>query len=126
MSACIYPERPPIVVVYETEYCWAGDEGDSWAEGDHDGAYRKVFACVPDRWDIEASETPMDLALKVMNDQPAYLEPDCMPGVPSWFCGSDHENERAWRTGGWTEYSVHLYGFSPVQAVAIAHTYATR
>jgi len=119
----IYPQRPPLVVVYETEYQWVGDEGDMSAEGDHEGAYRKVIACVPDQWDREEGKTCVGLAVDVMNDQPAYLEADCSHGAPSWFSGCDHENERAWRTGGWTEYSVHLYGFSALQRTLIGKAY---
>lgn len=117
----------PYVAVYETEYelielpC-----GDSDAVGDHEGAYRKLISCVPDKWDLEDGKSAVDLALDVLNDQPAYLEPDCMPGIPSWFGGADHENDRAWRTGGWTEYSVHFYGFTADQRVRIGHAYATR
>ena len=92
----IYPAEPPRVVVYETEYEWVGDEGDQTAEGDYEGATRRVVFCVPDRWDIEDGKTSVDLAVDVLNDQPAYLEPDCVPGTPSWFSGSDHENDRAW------------------------------
>jgi hypothetical protein len=118
----------PHVVVYEVEYEWSGaaDDGDQYADGDHEGASREVISCMPDREDIEDGRSWVELALAILNDQPAYLEPDCSPVsltyAPSWFGGS---GEPSYRDGSWQEYSVHLYGFTALERVEIARRYAS-
>src|SRR5262245_40793784 len=120
----------PHAVIYEVEYEWCADEGDMWAEGDHEGAYRKVVSCMPDRWDIEDGKSWVELAVDVMNDQPCSLEPDCSPSrlnnAPTWFSGSDHDSRKAIETGAWDEYSVHLYGFTALERVDIWRQYCGR
>jgi hypothetical protein len=127
MADHIYPERPPMIVTYETEYQWFGDDGDQSAEGDYEGAIRRVFACVPDQWDVEDGKTSVDLALDVLNDLPCYLQPDCSPGIPSWFSGTDENStDRHFRTGAWDEHSAHLYGFTDDERARIGQLYASR
>lgn len=116
-----------MIVVYETEYQWIGDEGDQTAEGDYEGASRKVIPCVPDARDREEGVTAVELALDVLNDLPCYLEPNCSPGIPSWFSGTDENStDRHFRTGAWDEYSTHLYGFTDKERASIGQLYATR
>lgn len=110
----------PHVIVYAVDYEWCGDEGDQWADGDLENAAREIVSCVPDRWDREDGKTLIDLAADVLNDQPAYLEPDVSPGIPSWFGGS---GEPSYRDGTWVEYSVHFEGFGPRERTRILEAY---
>jgi hypothetical protein len=118
----------PYVEIFEVEYEWFGDEGDQYAEGDHDNARRTIVSCLPDRYDIEEGKSWVELALDALNDQPCYLEPNCSPirlgNAPSWFSGSDHKSRKAIETGTWDEYSVHFHGFTGLEMVEIAQRYS--
>jgi hypothetical protein len=119
-AACIYPQRPPMIVVYETEYQWIGED----AQGDYEGGCRWAFPCVPDEHDREEGLTSVDLALDILNRLPAYMEPNCSPGIPSWFSGTDENStDRHFRTGAWDEYGAHLYGFSDDERASVAQGY---
>jgi hypothetical protein len=118
----------PHAIVWETEYemIETADDGESDVFGDHDGASRAVVSCVPDRWDIDDGKSWVEKALDVLDDQPAYLEPDVSPvslaHAPRWFGGS---GDPSYRDGSWVEYSVHLHGFTALEMVEIANRYRT-
>jgi hypothetical protein len=81
------------------------------------------YDCTPDEYDLDDGITAVDLAVRYITRKiPVYVEPDCMPGIPSWFSGwgADEGRNDYWRGDiEGVEYFIGLEGFTEDERAAI-------
>lgn len=103
-------ERPHLNIICR-EFDGIGDGELLYVDDSRD---ERTHDCTPDEFDREDGKTAADIAARYINEEvPVCVEPDVMPGTPSWFSGRDDAEEG-------TEYYVGLEGFSPAERDAIA------
>lgn len=93
--------------IYRADYEIISDGVDSDRICDYDGQEEEIRSCEPDEFDREDGVTAVDIALSILSDEGPYLEPDVMPGRPSWFIGHAEETPD---TG--VEWTFVLEGFT--------------
>lgn len=114
----------PYMTVWEVDHEYVGDEGETFAEPIEGGDLRKRVSCVPDRWDLEDGLTPIDLAVKVLDECGASVEASSSQvSAHTWFSGNYDDTHDHIRHGTFTEVSVHPIGFTDEEVQRIAHIY---
>src|SRR4051812_46298093 len=95
----------PHLHVIRRDFDGIGDGELLYVEGSEE---TETIDCTPDAYDIEYGKTAADLATRYLKEEGPYLEPDVMPGTPSWYSGRDDAE-----TG--TEWYIGLEGFTTAE-----------